>query len=834
MSKTILFIVISALLFICAGATFGYMNSPLTTGSYSLFYNPSFLGRTDTPWHSWELDRFRMGFSNDLVSPAFTAYIFENAATAGLLELPYDTINDEKKQRILHDIGDYFNLEEHMELNLLPLGLKFGGFAMATELREAAYIQLPNALFDLMLYGNHFDSTYNFQDFYFETQVLSQIALGFGGGVDLEGSGRLNFGAALSYLTGWEYLKVSPDSFFFESDSTHLRIVTRMNLDVALPIPTTGPSEISGFEDFIDPDNISFASPPGHGFDINAGVSWNINDQWMVEGSFNHIFSRVFWRSNAHTYTFFMATDSLNVINLHRIITSYDSLPDDLRQDSIMHAILGDSFIIGDSSFVSVIEPEVNAGVSYTMPYMPLNLFGRYTQGFKNTAFSSKVPQFTFGLQYTAWHFLLLESMFSIGGKESFNFNLGIGFNFDNFTSDINVTQDRGAFYYQKGIHAGLASCSHSRIFSVFSGTIIDSMTNLPVKAKVMTVAMPGKKVDSLYADSLGNFIKKMQKATVKVVVTADKYDTLTDSFYIRTNGRIDRLYKLNPSMGNLLVQVVSGITKKPIANASVIFTDGDTLMTDADGKSKKSLDEGIHAVTVKSGGRDDVVFTIEMERGKDVSYLVEMYPTHGKLFVKTYNATTKEPIKSMIKIYTLDMKTIVDSFDNTDAGADTSKGIKKGFYNVRIDPLVPKYIKQDKYNIEIKGGLVENLEVGLLKEAMVFVFNNILFDYNKATLRKESYPVCDSLAMIMKENPSIKVEIGGHTDSRGSSSYNRKLSQSRAESVRNYLISKHSIDSKRIIAKGYGEDVLLISPEKNEADYQTNRRVEFKVLKGE
>ncbi|MGE3062212.1 MAG: OmpA family protein [bacterium] len=832
MKKAILACLIIFILTLSLGATFGYMNSPLTTGSYSLFYNPSFLGRTDTPWYSWELLRFRTGFSNDLISPAFTAYIFENAASTSLLELPTDTIDDEKKQRILHDISDYFNVEEHLELNLLPLGLKFGLFAMATEVREAAYIQIPDAFFDIMLYGNQFDSTYDFHDLYIENQTISQVAMGLGGGVDLEGSGRLNFGLALSYLTGWEYLRLSADSFFFESDSTHLRIVTRMNLDLALPLPTNNIQDYSSIGDFID--TVMFDSPPGHGFDINAGVCWNINDQWMVEGSFNHIFSRIFWRNNAHRYTFFLATDSLNVINVHRILTSYDSLPDSMRSDSIIHALLGDSLIIGDNEFVSIVEPEINAGVSYTMPYLPLNLFGRYTQGFKNTAFSSKVPQFTFGLQYTAWNFLLLETMFALGGKESFNFNLGIGFNFDNYTSDINVTQDRGAFYYQKGIHLGGSNCSHSRIYSVYSGTVIDSLTGLPLKAKVTMFRIPGKVVDTTLTDSLGNFIKKMQKSTVKVVVTADKYDTIIDSFYIRTNGRVDKIYKLNPSMGTLTVQVISGITKKPIENASVIFTDGDTLATDDRGEVEKPLDEGIHAVTVKSAGRDDVVFTIEIERGKDVSHLVEMYPTHGKLFVKTYNATTKEPVKSMIKIYTLDMKTLVDSFENTDAGADTSKGIKKGFYNVRIDPTVPKYIKQDKYNIEIKGGLVEELEVGLLKEAMVFVFNNILFDYNKATLRKESYPVCDSLAMIMKENPSIKVEIGGHTDSRGSSSYNRKLSQSRAESVRNYLISKHQIDAKRILATGYGEGVLLISPEKNEADYQTNRRVEFKVLKGE
>jgi outer membrane protein OmpA-like peptidoglycan-associated protein len=90
---------------------------------------------------------------------------------------------------------------------------------------------------------------------------------------------------------------------------------------------------------------------------------------------------------------------------------------------------------------------------------------------------------------------------------------------------------------------------------------------------------------------------------------------------------------------------------------------------------------------------------------------------------------------------------------------------------------------------------------------------------------------VLDSIALFLKEYPNVKVEIGGHTDSRGSDAYNLKLSQARAEAVRDYLIKVHNISPDRLIAKGYGERRLVVYPEKTEEDYQMNRRVEFTIL---
>jgi OOP family OmpA-OmpF porin len=78
---------------------------------------------------------------------------------------------------------------------------------------------------------------------------------------------------------------------------------------------------------------------------------------------------------------------------------------------------------------------------------------------------------------------------------------------------------------------------------------------------------------------------------------------------------------------------------------------------------------------------------------------------------------------------------------------------------------------------------------------------------------------------------PTAKVEIGGHTDSRGSDEYNMRLSEARANAVRDYFITKNCISADRITARGYGKTMPVVFPEKSEADYQLNRRVEIKFM---
>lgn len=116
------------------------------------------------------------------------------------------------------------------------------------------------------------------------------------------------------------------------------------------------------------------------------------------------------------------------------------------------------------------------------------------------------------------------------------------------------------------------------------------------------------------------------------------------------------------------------------------------------------------------------------------------------------------------------------------------------------------------------------------------FVIENIEYEFNSYNLTPAAKQSIDeSLMKVLLENPDLKIEIGSHTDNIGSDDYNRKLSQQRAESVVKYLTS-NGIDSKRLVAKGYGESKPLVPNENkdgsdNEANRQRNRRTEFKII---
>ncbi len=127
--------------------------------------------------------------------------------------------------------------------------------------------------------------------------------------------------------------------------------------------------------------------------------------------------------------------------------------------------------------------------------------------------------------------------------------------------------------------------------------------------------------------------------------------------------------------------------------------------------------------------------------------------------------------------------------------------------------PDTPKGFKVDK-----KGCFVEaKLEIH--------------FDTDKADIKPEYLPVIEKFAKFLKENPSIKVEIQGHTDDRGSAKYNLKLSQKRAEAVKKVLVEKFGISPDRIIAKGYGES-MPVAPNDTEEGRAKNRRVVAKIIK--
>lgn len=153
----------------------------------------------------------------------------------------------------------------------------------------------------------------------------------------------------------------------------------------------------------------------------------------------------------------------------------------------------------------------------------------------------------------------------------------------------------------------------------------------------------------------------------------------------------------------------------------------------------------------------------------------------------------------------------------------------KDGFFN-KSTSLTTKNIPKTKEKIDISP-------LGIKKISKIpIIIDNIYYEFGKATLTAEATVTIDStIFRILNETPDIIVEISSHTDSVSSEEYNQKLSQKRAESVVDYLVSK-GIEKQRMIAKGYGE-AFPIAPNSfpdgrdNEEGRAKNRRTEFKVI---
>ncbi|MBE7453379.1 MAG: OmpA family protein [Kofleriaceae bacterium] len=118
-----------------------------------------------------------------------------------------------------------------------------------------------------------------------------------------------------------------------------------------------------------------------------------------------------------------------------------------------------------------------------------------------------------------------------------------------------------------------------------------------------------------------------------------------------------------------------------------------------------------------------------------------------------------------------------------------------------------------------------------VVTDTKIEILDKVYFEYNKAIIKSESYPILDAVAATLEGNPDIQlVEVQGHTDERGNDAYNLDLSDKRAKAVVKYLVDK-GIEQRRLQGQGYGE-TQPIDRKSNEAAWAKNRRVEFLILK--
>jgi len=156
-------------------------------------------------------------------------------------------------------------------------------------------------------------------------------------------------------------------------------------------------------------------------------------------------------------------------------------------------------------------------------------------------------------------------------------------------------------------------------------------------------------------------------------------------------------------------------------------------------------------------------------------------------------------------------------------------------FYDSRMEEKTTK-------GLQVSTDLIQDFELNSLG-LETFTLRGILYDLNQATIRPDAAKVLDSLILVLNKYPSLKIELGSHTDCRADSMYNINLSQWRADSAVAYLV-RNGIDTARLVSRGYGENMLEVTecacegPDERaqglrctEAQHQLNRRTTVKVL---
>ena len=133
--------------------------------------------------------------------------------------------------------------------------------------------------------------------------------------------------------------------------------------------------------------------------------------------------------------------------------------------------------------------------------------------------------------------------------------------------------------------------------------------------------------------------------------------------------------------------------------------------------------------------------------------------------------------------------------------------------------------VDRDGCPIEVTEKETELLDTGMIR------LSDVNFETGKSEIRPDSYATLDVVGQLLSKWPQLQIEIGGHTDSRGTSEMNERLSQERAQAVLDYLLGKFpGLESSQYTVRGYGESAPIV-PNNSALNMAKNRRVEFKVL---
>lgn len=236
-----------------------------------------------------------------------------------------------------------------------------------------------------------------------------------------------------------------------------------------------------------------------------------------------------------------------------------------------------------------------------------------------------------------------------------------------------------------------------------------------------------------------------------------------------------------------------------------------------------------------------------EGESGYDMIYYFKVKFVPDTLRGVVIDKITNKPVDAVV----------VTLFEIAEDGTETKVNQKNtgkdGKWEFLVDPEKKYKVKYElpNYNTEERtvadinsaGELKRNEDkkklspvfmTPIVKKDNVVRIDNIYFDFDKATIKSESYAILDNIATFLADNPNARIELSAHTDAVGNDNYNLNLSKKRAQSCYDYLVNK-GVDKSRLVPVGYGESRLLNKCKKKddcpEEQHAINRRVEVKFL---
>ncbi len=328
----------------------------------------------------------------------------------------------------------------------------------------------------------------------------------------------------------------------------------------------------------------------------------------------------------------------------------------------------------------------------------------------------------------------------------------------------------------------------------------------------------------------------------------ADDYfsmDANGNVYTARANSRVDGgnldVFVLIPKSIKVMVAgtVYDEKTNQPlIASVTVTIKDmkPSSIKTPATGKYETRIPEiNEYQVSASASGYQPKDLTITLPvLDRDTTLITDVYltPIAKKLVISgtVYDKKTNQPIKAKVDFTLRPERSSSYSIAADEGRFDLEVG-KLGWYV--LAGSAEGYLSATDsigFSSEDMSPMSKDLYLAPIEIGMTVRLKNIYFDFNKTTLKAESFVELNKVVDFLERNATVEIEIGGHTDSKGTDEYNNTLSQGRSQAVVDY-IARQGIDVSRLTAKGYGETVPIDTNDTPEGQ-ANNRRVEFTVLK--